>query len=210
MALLGPIFGGPGAATRMLGGSEQQVAAANQMGAIVLDLATTRMAMGGRQAIEPVPVRQTIGLYIGPKPRWFRPSEKLKMSDAHSVRTIKKNTWFGDGQKKTVAKGNVDTEAEIAQINAGQGTRLDNGDILAPSGRIYATHPGSNTIFLRSGPDTVQLTQAEFVVYQAMVGAGGLQGNARRAFDGMMAAGNRGLSPQSAARLNDLFQSRGG
>ncbi|TDR39315.1 EndoU nuclease-like protein [Tahibacter aquaticus] len=47
MALLGPIFGGPGAATRMLGGSEQQVAAANQMGAVVMDMTTGHAAIGG-------------------------------------------------------------------------------------------------------------------------------------------------------------------
>lgn len=48
MAFLGPIFGGPAAATRVLGGTEQQVAAANQMGAIVLDLATTHSITGGK------------------------------------------------------------------------------------------------------------------------------------------------------------------
>jgi hypothetical protein len=57
IALLGPIFGGPGAATRMLGGSEQQVAAANQAGAIVFDLATSGVGagrMGGGGAGRPM------------------------------------------------------------------------------------------------------------------------------------------------------------
>jgi hypothetical protein len=57
IALLGPIFGGLGAATRMLGGSEQQVAAANQAGAIVFDLATSGVGagrMGGGGAGRPM------------------------------------------------------------------------------------------------------------------------------------------------------------
>lgn len=40
IALLGPLFGGPGAITRALGGTEEQVAAANEFGAVVFDLST--------------------------------------------------------------------------------------------------------------------------------------------------------------------------
>lgn len=210
MALLGPIFGGPAAVTRALGGTEQQVAAANQMGAIVLDLATTRMAMQ-RRTLEPVPVRrQTYGLYIGPKPpRYFRPERPVSMSDAHSANTIKPKTRFGKGQVKTIAKANVDTKAELDMINRGEGKLLDNGDIMVPSGRIYGTHPGSDTIFLRGGPDTVQLTQAEFGIYTRMLENGGLSGSALRMMEGYISSSNGGINPGSQARLQDLFSSRG-
>jgi hypothetical protein len=43
IALLGPLFGAPGAATRLLGGSESQVAAANEVGATVMDMATAHL-----------------------------------------------------------------------------------------------------------------------------------------------------------------------
>ncbi|WP_019657538.1 hypothetical protein [Variovorax atrisoli] len=56
IALLGPLFGAPGAATRVLGGSEQQVAAANQFGASAFDMATAHVGLGGgKRAPEPLP-----------------------------------------------------------------------------------------------------------------------------------------------------------
>ena len=56
IALLGPLFGAPGAATRVLGGSEQQVAAANQFGASAFDMATAHVGFGGgKRAPEPLP-----------------------------------------------------------------------------------------------------------------------------------------------------------
>ena len=56
IALLGPLFGAPGAATRVLGGSEQQVAAANQFGASAFDMATAHVGLGGgNRAPEPLP-----------------------------------------------------------------------------------------------------------------------------------------------------------
>ncbi len=56
IALLGPLFGAPGAATRVLGGSEQQVAAANQVGAAAFDMAAAHVGLGGKKpAPEPLP-----------------------------------------------------------------------------------------------------------------------------------------------------------
>lgn len=56
IALLGPLFGAPGAATRVLGGSEQQVAAANQFGTSAFDMATAHVGFGGgKRAPEPLP-----------------------------------------------------------------------------------------------------------------------------------------------------------
>jgi hypothetical protein len=54
ISFLGPVFGGPGAATRVLGGSEQQVAAANQFGAGLLDAATIHTGFGGRRPTQPI------------------------------------------------------------------------------------------------------------------------------------------------------------
>jgi hypothetical protein len=42
-----------------------------------------------------------------------------------------------------------------------------------------------------------------------MLSSGGLQGNALRAFEGQMAAGNPGLSADSTERLMQLFNSKG-
>jgi len=42
IALLGPVFGGPGALTRLLGGSEQQVAAVNEQSSAFMAIARTR------------------------------------------------------------------------------------------------------------------------------------------------------------------------
>lgn len=55
IALLGPLFGAPGAATRVLGGSEQQVAAANQFGASAFESAAAVTVLGGKPAAEPLP-----------------------------------------------------------------------------------------------------------------------------------------------------------
>ncbi|MDN6884811.1 colicin D domain-containing protein [Variovorax sp. CAN2819] len=56
IALLGPLFGAPGAATRVLGGSEQQVAAANQVGAAAFDMAAAHVGLGGKKSAgEPLP-----------------------------------------------------------------------------------------------------------------------------------------------------------
>ncbi|WP_081269808.1 colicin D domain-containing protein [Variovorax paradoxus] len=55
IALLGPIFGAPGAATRVLGGSEEQVAAANQVGAAAFDAAAAHVGLGGgKRGSEPL------------------------------------------------------------------------------------------------------------------------------------------------------------
>jgi hypothetical protein len=54
----------------------------------------------------------------------------------------------------------------------------------------------------------VDLTQAEFKVFLEMIESGGLAGNARKAFDGMMQAGNGGLNAASEQKLIDLFNSR--
>lgn len=153
MALLGPIFGGPAAVTRALGGTEQQVAAANQMGAIVLDLATTQMAMGGRQAIEPVPIRQTYGLYIGPR-RVFNFNPPLK--SRHSIRNIKQGGY--KREKNTVAEPDVDMRAEVEAINNGHGRR--DGDFYTLGERTYQRI--EDHLVPHSGPGFHPLSRGEF------------------------------------------------
>lgn len=153
MALLGPIFGGPAAATRALGGTEQQVAAANQMGAIVLDLATTQMAMGGRQAIELVPIRQTYGLYIGPR-RVFNFNPPLKAR--HSIRNVKQGGY--KREKNTVAEPDVDMRAEVEAINNGHGRR--DGDFYTLGERTYQRIEGH--LVPHSGPGFHPLNRGEF------------------------------------------------
>ncbi|GFE50897.1 hypothetical protein So717_26500 [Roseobacter cerasinus] len=142
----------------------------------------------------------------------FIPDSPVHVSDAHSINTIRPNTRFGGGNRnspKTVARGDVDLSSDIAEINAGQAFRLDNGDILTNSGRVYGTHGAeSAAVFPRSGPGLVNLTQAEFSVLRTMTSSGGMTGNAERALAGMIRSGNPGVTSASRQRLIDLFASR--
>ncbi len=142
---------------------------------------------------------------------FFTPEDPATVSRAHSVNTITASTRFGGGDRttpKTVALGDIDLNVDLAEINAGKASLLSSGDILTSSGRVYGTHPGSSTIFPRTGPGLVQLTQAEFGLYVDMVRNGGLQGGALRAYEGMLRAGNPGLSEGSGQKLINLFNSR--
>lgn len=56
------------------------------------------------------------------------------------------------------------------------------------------------------GPGTVRLSPAEFGVLREMIRSGGLIGNARRMLDGLLSAGNPGVSASSAGRLLELFE----
>ncbi|MCQ4166170.1 hypothetical protein [Tahibacter harae] len=153
MTLLGPLFGGPAAVTRVLGGTEQQVAAANQMGAVVLDLATAHAAMG-RRAIEPATLyRQSYGLYIGPK-RIYNYSPPL--SSRHSIRSIRQG-----GVKKTkntVAEPEIDMRADVEAINKGQGVR--DGDFYTVNGRTYQRF--DDHLVPHDGPGFHNLDRGEF------------------------------------------------
>ena len=142
---------------------------------------------------------------------FFTPEAPVSVSKSHSVDTITSSTRFGAGDRntpKTVAIGGIDLRVDIAEINSGKATLLSGGDILTSSGRVYGTHPGSSTIFPRTGPGLVQLSQAEFGIYTDMVKNGGLQGGALKAFEGMLKGGNPGLSEASRQKLIDLFSSR--
>ena len=80
---------------------------------------------------------------------------------------------------------------------------------MTSSRRVYGTHPGSDAVFLRSGsPGTVDITRAEFLILRSMVESGGLTGDARRMFDGMLSARNAGLTSDSERKLVELFNSR--
>jgi len=78
MALLGP-FGIPGCLTRMGGGSESQVAAANDAGAMVFDLTAAHVGIkGGQGVVEPTP--------LSTKPRMVQePPAKLNERASGSV-----------------------------------------------------------------------------------------------------------------------------
>jgi hypothetical protein len=144
--------------------------------------------------------------------QFFNPVNPVHLSDAHSINSISSRTRFGGGSRtapKTIATGDVNLAADIAEINAGRAVRLPNGDITTSSGRVYGGHPGLDSVFPRSGsPSTVDLTQAEFSVLREMMDSGGLTGNARKMYDGMRAANNSGLSPASEQKLIDLYNSR--
>lgn len=144
--------------------------------------------------------------------RNFIPLVPASISRAHSINTIDANVRWGDGnrnQPKTIAKGDVDLQADLNEINAGRAVLMENGDILVSSGRIYGIHSGKNSVFLRSGsPGTIDLTQAEFRILRAMFEEGGLQGNALKRLEGLLRVGNRGISERSRATLIELFNSR--
>ncbi|MDP9606441.1 UNVERIFIED_ORG: hypothetical protein J2W38_006261 [Variovorax paradoxus] len=93
IALLGPIFGAPGAATRVLGGSEQQVAAANQVGAAAFDMAAAHVGLGGKKpAPEPLP----------------RPGESMRGAPLEPVsQTAQKQPTRGFTEPKLAEDGTV-------------------------------------------------------------------------------------------------------
>jgi hypothetical protein len=128
------------------------------------------------------------------------------MSDAHWAATIKATTRFGEGDIKTIAKGNANVFKDLQDIFAGQ-ANLENGQIVAPSGRTYGYHPETGNVYLTGGPGTVTLTRAEFSVYTKMRGSGGLKDDALKFFNGMQKANNAGLSESSQQKLMDLYNS---
>ena len=142
----------------------------------------------------------------------FKSSQPVRISDTHSANDITLKTRWGGGSRnspKTIARGDTDLAADIADINTGKATQLPSGDIVAPSGRVYGTHPGQPGIFPRSGSlGTVDLTQAELSVFKDMIKSGGLLGDALTAFEGMSKTRNSGLSAGSRQKLIDLFNSR--
>lgn len=107
---------------------------------------------------------------------------------------------------KTVALRGIDVSSDLAEINAGRAVLNEAGDIVVSSGRTYGRHTESGNVFLRSGsPGTVDVTQAEFRVLRLMVQNGGLQGPAASLLDGLLEAGNAGVSGDSVARLLRLY-----
>jgi hypothetical protein len=159
----------------------------------------------------PQPVGTRTPTTVAPDAPLFKPTTPVHVPDAHSVNTITGKTRFGAGNRntpKTVLKGDVDTAADIAEINAGRATRLPNGDIQTSSGRIYGTHPDKPSVFPRRGPGAINLTQAEFDVYRRMVDSGGLVGDAKKFLDGLLQGKNGGVSPQSEQKLLELYNSR--
>ena len=134
-------------------------------------------------------------------------SGKASMSDAHSVGTIQKDTRFGGGDTKTIARRHIDTKADLREISEGKATLLKNGDIQTTSGRIYGKHPESDQVFLRTGsPGTVDLTRAEFRIFTKMIEEKGLKNGALKMLDKMLEKGNAGLSSHSKDKLLDLFE----
>lgn len=139
----------------------------------------------------------------------FVPHNPLSISPSHSISSITSKTRFGDGQIKTIAKGNINIKNDIIEINAGKAFLNQQGDIVTSSGRIYGRHPDRDTIFLRSRSlGSVDLTKAEFNILREMIKKGGLRGSALRAFEGMRKARNKGLSGDSQQKLIDLFNSK--
>ncbi|WP_279324058.1 hemagglutinin repeat-containing protein [Stenotrophomonas sp. LMG 10879] len=141
----------------------------------------------------------------------FIPPGPVRVSDAHSVETIGAGTRFGGGNRntlKSVLMGGDDIDGDIREINSGQGILLPDGNVAVSSGRVWGAHPGSATMFPRSGPGIVQLSQAEFRLYRDMVRQNGMSSSIEKALDGMISVGNSGVSSESRSKLNELYRSR--
>jgi hypothetical protein len=139
------------------------------------------------------------------------PGISVGMNPAHSVNTIKVDTDFGGGKSKTVAIGEVNTGTDITEIQNGMAVRLNNGDILTSSGRIYGIHTdGNNRVFIRAGsPGTIELTKGEFKLYTLMLKSGGLQGKALQFYENTMSINKpSGLDFNSPQKLINLYDSR--
>ena len=157
--------------------------------------------------------------------RYIFPVAK-RISSAHSINTITPKTRFGGGNQntlKTVAYGHVNLSIDQAEINLGLSFKLKNSsDILTSSGRVYGWHPDRPTepgIYptgksFSTGNfnqvDFVALTQAEFSLLPQMVRDGGLQGQALRAYEGMIRTNNLGITTDSKQKLINLYNSRKG
>jgi RHS repeat-associated protein len=129
----------------------------------------------------------------------------------HYVNQIQANSKFGGGDVKTIARGNVNLDIDVAEIQNGLAVRLKNGNILTSSGKVYGIHTdGSNGIFPISGsPDTVDLTKGEFDLFKKMIKAGGLKGKALQLYETRMAYNApSGLDAQTPQKLTDLYNSR--
>jgi len=97
---------------------------------------------------------------------------------------------------------------DIDAINKGAGILLKNGRIVAPSGRIFARHPGKDSIYPESGPDLVGVTQAEFDLLSNIVASGGMKGNAVPMLNGLLRSKNPGFSDESVKKLMKLYETR--
>ena len=143
----------------------------------------------------------------------YIPSIPHTISDIHSVRTLKPNTRWGKGDKsqfKTIALKDTDIATDLKDINAGKGIMIPpNNDIKAPSCRIYGRHTekGKTGIFPRGFEQKgfVQLTQAEYGVFQKMMVHGGLKGDAATFFNKTLESGNKGLNNTSFKKLQKLY-----
>jgi hypothetical protein len=169
IALLGPLFGAPGAATRVLGGSEEQVAAANQAGATAFDMAAAHVGLGGKKsAPEPLP-RPGVEVVRGaPLEPGVRPSSGVvvkrpvqnfgsPLPARHNIRSVRQG-----GLKKgknTVAEPGIDMKADVDAINAGQGTR--DGNFYTVNGRTYELVRGDHLV-PSSGSGFHSLNRGEF------------------------------------------------
>lgn len=167
----------------------------------------TRAAAAGQKALGRVPA-------TSPNRIPFIPERPLRVAPAHSINTIGPRTYFGGGNRnttKTIAKGNVDLNADVKALNAGEGIVVDASQrlIKVPSGRIWSYHDGNAAgAYPVKGDGLVSVTQAEFTILQQMTKSNGLTGNARKAFDGMRKANNSGLSDTSERKLIELYNTR--
>lgn len=91
------------------------------------------------------------------------------------------------------------SEAELRDV-------LQNWKLV--SSPIVEVVDGSATMFPRSGPGIVQLSQAEFRLYRDMVRQNGMSSSIEKALDGMISVGNNGVSSESRSKLNELYRSR--
>ncbi|WP_432728014.1 hypothetical protein [Variovorax sp. W6] len=169
IALLGPLFGAPGAATRVLGGSEQQVAAANQVGAAAFDMAAAHVGLGGkRPAPEPLPKPGVEVVRGAPLEPGVRPSPGVvvkrpasnfgaPLPSRHSIRSVRQG-GLKKGQN-TVAEPGIDMKRDVDAINAGQGTR--DGNFYTVNGRTYELIRGDHLV-PSSGPGFHSLNRGEF------------------------------------------------
>ena len=134
-------------------------------------------------------------------------------SESHSINTISSKTRFGGGNRntsKTVAEGNINLSADVAEINSGKAKfNNETNEYLTSSGRVYGIHDStSDRVFPKSGPGLVSLTQAEFGILTNMIDSGGLIGKAQKQLNGLLKSGNKGVSSDSRDKLIKLYNSR--
>ena len=159
-ALLGPLFGAPGAATRIFGGNESQVAAGNEVGAAVMGVGLSLSGIPARQA-SPIlyaePKIVSMSTVSQPRSAGFkvaRMSPKGKESAGASPAPTRQEVSTAFDEMKQLPSLNGKTKMEIEEVLQSR----EYTSVPAKNGGTVWTKdfPDGNTAAVRLDPPTIR------------------------------------------------------